>query len=122
MLEKIKQDYKTHRPVFIMILVFVAFFIGTEIQTQNRQAAIERSEKATKEREYENSLLGCERGNILREHVFTTIKIASESAVNRRQAYKNIIKEMQSAPTADPKTGRLDCRDPSITFKPEAIR
>jgi hypothetical protein len=122
MIEKIKKDYISNRPVFILIFIFIAFFAGSEIQTYQRTNELENSEKETAEREYKNSLLGCERGNNLREYIFTAVSIAAENAVDGNVKYERIINEMKSAPTADPKNGRLDCTDPEVTFKAEIIK
>ena len=116
-MSKLLESYKRNKGLYIICSVFIAFSFSTFITGKNRTSEIQQATNETIQREYENSLLACERGNILREQVYKAITIASDSAVSKRVEYQKIIDEMKSAPTADPDTGRLDCKDPIVTKK-----
>lgn len=113
-----KQFIKNNRAILTVCLVFVAFSFGAFVTTQNRNEAIQKLTDETIQREYENSLLGCERGNDLREQIFSAVSIAADNSVNGQESYEKIIDNITSAPTADPNTGRLDCKNPIITKPP----
>ena len=113
-----KNLWKDNRAVIIVCLIFLSFSLGAFVSTQNTNREMKELTDESIEREYQNSLAGCERGNILREQIFLAVSIAAESAENRQEDYQKIINDIKSAPTADPNTGRLDCSDPRVTRPP----
>jgi hypothetical protein len=69
-----------------------------------QQSAVERVTEAL----YRNAIASCERGNLLRQVVYSNTKQAA--SIDPNASYRGQLKILQSVPGTDPETGTVNCR------------
>lgn len=75
-------------------------------------ALVERANADRDQTAYENQIAGCERGNVLREIVFSNTKTATveNAGTPIGERFAANLRALKTTEGADPKTGAIDCR------------
>lgn len=104
-----------YKAVLIVVVVFAAFFLGTVVQENHIDQDLQDIRDNAIEREYRNSLVGCERGNAVRTQLF--MLATAGKLDNGGPLYNEVIKMIKSVPGANPSDGTIDCFE--VVERPE---
>jgi hypothetical protein len=96
----------SHRIAYLVLAV--GMVAGLYLVQQSAERGQDREVERVTEALYRNAIASCERGNLLRQVVYSNTKQAA--SIDPNASYQGQLKILQSVPGTDPETGTVNCR------------